>query len=178
MNEHIRFTATALIISLAALPACRRDMGAREGVAELRDADGGVVGVAILQEVDDGVRINFSGTNLPPGPRGFHIHETGECTPPTFESAGEHFNPTDAGHGLADPEGPHVGDLPNLVVAADGTVEVTVVASGATLADTGELSLVAGDGTALVIHAEADDQITDPAGGAGDRIACGVIRRR
>lgn len=177
MTDQIRFTAAALIISLAALPACR-DRTAQEAVAELRNAEGEVVGTAIMQEVEEGVQIAFTAMNLPPGPRGIHIHETGECVPPGFESAGPHFNPTDASHGLADPEGPHLGDLPNLVVEPDGTAEVTFVAQRANLAAMGERSLLAGDGTALVIHAEPDDQITDPAGGAGERIACGVIRRR
>ncbi|MFO7562034.1 MAG: superoxide dismutase family protein [Enhygromyxa sp.] len=168
-----------LIASLAALPACKKsDEAGVAALAELRNAEGVVVGEATFEETDGGVKIRFEGRNLPPGPHGFHIHEHGDCTPPGFESAGDHFNPTSAQHGLRDPAGPHAGDLPNLEVADDGSVVVEVVAHNLTLAQTGEMSLLSGDGTALVIHAEADDQITDPAGAAGPRIACGVIRSR
>jgi len=164
------------MFSLVALPACKRDEGG--AVAELRNPQGATVGEATLEEVEDGVRIRFEASDLPPGPHGFHIHETGDCTAPTFESAGGHFNPTNASHGLEDPDGPHLGDLPNIEVGVNGMVTVDVIARGVTLADTGETSLLAGDGTALVVHADPDDNVTDPAGNAGDRIACGVISPR
>lgn len=176
MQNHVTFTTAALIVSLVALPACKRETG--EVVAELRNPAGATVGEATLEAVEDGVRIRLEGSDLPPGSHGFHIHENGECTPPTFESAGGHFNPTNASHGLEDPAGPHLGDLPNIEVGVNGTVTVDVIARGVTLAETGETSLVAGNGTALVVHAQPDDNVSDPSGNAGDRIACGVITQR
>ncbi|HLT40341.1 MAG TPA: superoxide dismutase family protein [Enhygromyxa sp.] len=163
-------------MSLAALPACKKsgeDVGA---VAQLRNPEGGLVGEATFEEVEGGVRIHFEGQNLPPGTHGFHIHQNGECMSPSFESAGDHFNPTNMQHGLENPAGPHAGDLPNLEVDINGRAEVDVIAKGVTLDQSGAASLVAGNGTALIIHADPDDQVTDPSGNAGARIACGVIR--
>jgi Cu-Zn family superoxide dismutase len=144
--------------------------------AELRNSEGEVIGEATFEEVDTGVRIQFEGENLPPGLHGFHIHENGECSPPGFESAGDHFNPTHTQHGLQSPEGPHAGDLPNLDVDENGTARMDFVASGLSLDATSERSLMTGNGTALVIHETQDDQVTDPSGNSGARIACGVIR--
>lgn len=176
-NRNSKVGAAIIVTVLAALPACKKgDEGTASAVAELRDDAGGVVGEATFEQVDGGVRIQFEGENLPPGTHGFHIHENGECTPPTFESAGEHFNPTAAQHGLQNPEGPHGGDLPNLEVDVNGTARLDFIATGVTLDATSEKSLLAGNGTALVIHAGQDDQVTDPSGDSGARIACGVIR--
>src|SRR5690606_11945130 len=100
--------------------------------------------------------------------------ETGECTPPDFTSAGGHFNPTAAQHGLENPDGPHAGDMPNIEVGADGTASVTVENDRITLSE-GPNSILDADGSALMIHASADDNVSDPAGNAGARIACGVI---
>jgi Cu-Zn family superoxide dismutase len=107
----------------------------------------------------------------------FHVHETGSCDHTTgHESAGGHFNPTSQEHGFLAPEGPHAGDMPNLEVAEDGTANATVENPRVTLRPGLPNSLLDEDGTALIIHAEEDDQRTDPTGNAGDRIACGVIR--
>jgi len=106
-----------------------------------------------------------------------HIHETGACTPPSFESAGSHFNPTSKKHGLLNPEGPHAGDLPNLVVGADGSADTTFTVS-ATLLAQGSGSMLGAPKRAFVIHADPDDQKTDPSGDSGSRVVCGVIERR
>jgi Cu-Zn family superoxide dismutase len=90
-----------------------------------------------------------------------------------FTSAGGHFAPGGTKHGLMAPMGPHAGDLPNAYVAADGTLQLEVLAKGVNL--TGDNALLDADGAAIVVHATADDYMTDPAGNAGGRIACGVL---
>lgn len=121
------------------------------------------------------VFVNFSLSGMAPGEHGFHIHETGSCEQPDFESAGGHYNPTDANHGMDDPEGPHAGDMKNIEVSEDGTVNTEVTADMVTLEEGQDNTLFTEDGTALVIHSGADDYETQPSGDAGDRIACGVI---
>ena len=142
--------------------------------AELRDADNQVVGSVSFEETEAGVRLALDASGLPPGPRAFHIHQTGECTPPDFTSAGPHFNPSGAQHGMDNPQGPHAGDMPNIAVADDGTVQFAIDNDRVTLAP-GPNSILDGDGSAVVIHASPDDNVSDPSGNAGDRIACGVI---
>lgn len=141
---------------------------------ELYNSQGEQVGNATLTEGLEGVKISLEVFRLTPGLHGFHIHTAGKCNPPDFMSAGGHFNPHGKKHGLKNPEGPHAGDLPNLVIGPDGVAKVEVMASQATLGE-GRHSLFHPGGTALVIHANPDDEMTDPAGNAGARIACGVI---
>lgn len=142
--------------------------------ADMRDAEGNSVGLILLSQTDDGVTLSGSLTGLPPGEHGFHIHETALCDPPSFESAGGHFAPAARQHGFDHPEGPHAGDLRNLVVLEDGTATVNATDSLVTLRE-GENALLDGDGSALVIHAEPDDYRSQPSGASGNRIACGVI---
>jgi len=145
--------------------------------AELKDASGNKVGTATLTEQKKGVKVVLKVKGLTPGKHGFHIHETGSCTPPDFKSAGGHFNPFHKHHGMENPEGKHAGDFANLEVKKDGTARMTVLAEGATLKE-GPASLLKEGGTALVIHADPDDYKTDPAGNAGARVACGVIEKK
>lgn len=142
---------------------------------ELINVDGEKTGEATLTEEDKGVSIHIKAWDLPEGVHGFHIHNKGMCDPPTFESAGEHFNPSDAKHGFDNPEGPHAGDLPNLEVGSNGTVEATILNEMVTLKKGESNSLDHPDGTSLVIHEKADDYVSQPAGDSGERIACGVI---
>lgn len=143
---------------------------------DLINQEGEITGEATLSEVKKGVNIHIEAWDLPEGLHGFHIHDKGICEPPVFESAGGHFNPTDAKHGFDHPEGPHAGDLPNLNIGADGKVEENVVADMVTLKKDEENSLLKGGGTSLMIHSGPDDYTSQPAGDSGDRIACGVIK--
>jgi superoxide dismutase, Cu-Zn family len=150
---------------------------ASTAVAEVKDAKGTVVGTATLTEVPGGVRVLLEARGLPPGPKGVHIHEVGRCEAPAFTSAGGHFNPRGTKHGLENPEGPHAGDLPNITIGPDGAGRLESMNDRVTLG-TGQNSLFDADGSALVVHAGPDDFKTDPAGGSGARIACGVITKR
>jgi Cu-Zn family superoxide dismutase len=142
---------------------------------QLSDAQGNSVGAAEFTEAQDGVHIFLVARELAPGEHGIHIHETGECTPPNFQSADAHFNPGGKHHGLENPEGPHTGDLPNLVASNNGNAVYETIINSVTLTPSGDTSLFHSGGTSLVIHAKADDQMTDPAGNSGDRIACGIV---
>jgi len=139
---------------------------------DLNDAAGKKVGTAELSAVPKGVTIALDITGLPPGDHAIHVHETAKCDAPDFKSAGGHFNPEHKQHGTGNKQGPHAGDMPNFNVGKDGKAKTSVIAPGVTL-DAGPHGVL--NGTALVIHAKADDMKTDPAGAAGDRIACGVI---
>jgi Cu-Zn family superoxide dismutase len=148
---------------------------AQQARAELKDANGTTVGQATLEQKGDSVRIAATFTGLPAGSHAFHIHDVGKCEPP-FESAGGHLNPTGKQHGRDNAQGPHAGDLPNIEVTSGGRAKVDVTARGVSL-DGAKTGLLDADGAALVVHEKADDYKTDPAGGAGARIACGVVRR-
>jgi Cu-Zn family superoxide dismutase len=164
----------AALILLAGCHSESAPASLRRAHAKLVDGRQEAVGTAFLEEGGGGVRITLDLHGLPPGEHGFHIHENGACHGPSFESGGAHFNPHGRKHGLMNPEGPHAGDLPNLVIGADGRHKGVVLAPLVTLG-AGRHSLLKPGGTCLVIHANADDGRSDPAGKAGDRLACGVI---
>ena len=143
--------------------------------ASIVDAEGKEIGNMELTEGSDGVLISLGLSELAEGEHGIHIHEVGKCEKPTFETAGAHFNPLEKQHGIENPQGPHLGDLPNIAPEEDGTVQVEFVAKNLTLEPGMENSLLDKDGSAIVIHEDPDDYKTDPAGNSGTRIACGVI---
>lgn len=168
--------AVACVVAVGACNEGRLETGAplaggAIAVAPLRNAVGASVGRAVATEVSGGLRVTVDGRDMPPGTRGAHIHTAGRCDAPGFETAGPHWNPTNAKHGTMNPQGPHRGDFPNLIVDSGGRGTVGVIIPGATMA-----SLMDADGASFVIHAEPDDLKTDPSGNSGGRIACGVFQ--
>ena len=146
----------------------------RVGQATLSFANGLPAGTAQLLRDGSGLRIAVVATGLTPGAHGFHLHTTGRCEAPGFTSAGGHLNPDGRKHGAQAPGGAHLGDLPNLQVSASGSATATEAVAGG---DAALAPIFDGDGTAVIIHAARDDYVTDPTGNAGDRVACGVLRR-
>lgn len=142
--------------------------------AEIRDREGRHVGSATLTDTPHGVLIWAELFDLPDGRKAMHVHAAGRCDPPDFMSAEGHFNPHGRQHGILNPAGMHAGDLPN-VHLRQGRVTTEVLVRDVTLRP-GPASLLREGGTSLMIHDGEDDYVSDPAGNAGARIACGVIR--
>jgi len=147
-----------------------------QGHAVIKNAEGKTIGTASVRDTKDGVLLIIDVRGLPEGLHAVHVHSVGKCEGPAFTSAGPHFNPMNKQHGLENAAGPHAGDLPDVYVEKSGTGHYEVLLDRITLGS-GETSIFDADGSAIVIHVTADDNVTDPAGNAGDRIACGVIVR-
>ena len=163
--------AVAVALMLMAT-ACGDDGGswgdARYG-AEMRNVEGDPIGTVVMQQGSGGFLVTVMAEGIEPGPHGIHIHSVGTCTP-DFKASGGHINVDNRQHGLLNPAGPDNGDLPNIYAAADGTVQAELFT---TLVDPD--LLMDDDGSAIVIHENRDDHNTQPIGGAGGRIACGVL---
>ncbi len=163
--------------TLAVLAACAttgREVSPIASAA-LVSADGASRGEATLRRTGDALMLRIEGNGLAAGPHGTHLHMTGLCEAPGFTSAGGHLNPGGHQHGALNAKGSHLGDLPNLVIGADGSGLLEVALPGP--ADTVLAQIFDVDGAAVVIHASPDDQQTDPSGNSGGRIACGVMTR-
>ena len=202
MTRPASFTTLAIVAAALALGACSKNGAPVDNAAMVNDVtvgdavadnamangamagvpqsvaftggDGALLGSVMVSEDPGGLVLNLNGVAMPPGVHGIHLHETGLCDGPKFESAGKHWNPASKQHGRDNPAGAHAGDLANLTVAKDGSANVSIPIAGAKLAS-GAMMLADADGTALVIHAKPDDYKTDPSGNSGDRIACAVL---
>jgi Cu-Zn family superoxide dismutase len=177
-GEHVNHTRFGKII---AVPLCVLAFSlavAAKTVIHLIDAQGNSVGTVVLWDhaVGGGVGLKLNLENLSPGEHALHFHQNAKCDPPDFKSAGPHFNPDGKKHGLENLEGHHAGDMFNFNVGADGKAKLSLTNKDVTLGDDSH-SLFSNGGTAIVIHAKADDMKTDPAGNSGDRIACGMITK-
>lgn len=174
MNRTLPSMLAAAAFVIAA-PASAAD----RAVASILDRQGAQVGEATLVESPHGVLIHVSAKSMPPGPKAIHIHSVGNCDDGSegFVASKGHLNPGGRPHGLMNPEGPDAGDLPNLFVHADGSVEAEFFTTFASLdGKGGRAAILDADGAALVIHEKRDDHLTQPIGGAGPRFFCGVIR--
>lgn len=164
-----------LLLALGAGSALAQSGPPPQAKGEFKTTTGESVGNVTLTQMPDGmVLVSAAVRGLPPGEHGIHIHAVGDCTPP-FDAAGPHYNPIAKQHGLENPNGPHAGDLPNLIVKPDGTGEFSARTTMVTIAP-GPMTVFDTDGSALVIHALVDDQKTDPSGNSDGRIACAVLQ--
>lgn len=170
------FATAVLAAGFFAGAATAQEMSA---TAEMKNPEGEAVGSVSFEQTPSGMlHLTLDMEGLPPGAHGFHIHETGKCSAEDgFKSAGGHYA-GDMEHGIESPKGPHPGDFPNVVVGEDGVLKTEFFTDQLSLGTDGENPLMDEDGSAVVLHAKADDYKSQPSGDAGDRIACGVIEEQ
>jgi Cu-Zn family superoxide dismutase len=160
----------AAALSFAPLSGCVTAEPQGGAPMRLINAAGQTIGTVRAWQTSGGISFRINASGLPHGIHGIHVHPIGRCDPPDFASAGTHWNPAGRQHGLNNPEGPHAGDMPNVTVAANGVLQETVVLPHASLSE-----LLDADGAAILIHAAADDYVSQPSGNSGAKIACAVI---
>lgn len=179
---NILLSAGAALLFIGGCQSARSTAGKEAAVpptvldVPMLGSTGQTIGLAKLSEVPEGVRIQLQVSGLKPGLHGLHFHEKPVCEAPDFTTAGSHFNPFHKEHGFENPKGAHAGDLPNLLVDEQGKAQVDFITQSVALAPDKPNSLYHAGGTSLVIHEQADDLKTDPAGNSGKRIACGVVK--
>ena len=180
MGKRTVTTASAAALALmfgAAGLASAKEAGAAdvpaEATAAMTDSKGNSVGTVAFEQGAHGTVVHARLTGLEPGTHAFHVHQTGKCEAPGFQSAEGHYNPTDKAHGVFAETGYHAGDLPNIHVSESGTLEIEFFSERLKLDD----DVFDADGSSLLIHTGTDDYRTDPAGDAGERVACGVIEK-
>ena len=174
--RRIDMVGSVVVVMLFALlsPACAKP---RLLSTDMINNSGKVVGKLKLTQGTKGVLVNIKAQGLPPGYHGMHFHSVGDCSDHTkFKRAKGHVDPYKKPHGFLNPKGPHEGNLPNLVVAKDGSVEVELYSEMVSLSK-GPAALLDKDGSALIVHVNRDDHSSQPIGGSGGRIACAVIKQ-
>ncbi len=167
MSIRLMIATVALLCSGAALADVK-------AIADIHAADGAARGTAKAHKARDGIEINATITGLAPGVYAIHVHPIGKCEGPDFASAGTHWNPLGHQHGTANPDGPHMGDLPNVTVKANGVGHINGHLKGASMQG-GANPLLDADGSSILLHAHSDDYSSQPSGGSGPKIACGVF---
>ncbi|WP_298289722.1 superoxide dismutase family protein [Novosphingobium sp.] len=173
MAPQSRLLALVGLLALAACTTAPDSSSALVAQSALTDAGGKAIGSAQIRQSNTGLMLNAQVSGLTPGQHGIHLHLIGKCEAPGFASAGGHLNPAARQHGTMNASGPHLGDLPNIDVGADGNGTISASIPGPSPEVLAAINDA--DGTAVVVHAGPDDYKTDPSGNSGGRIACGVL---
>jgi Cu-Zn family superoxide dismutase len=176
IGSSLKFLLLALVVGACSSAILTR-IPVASASANLTTASGTAAGTVQLRQAAGGtVTVEVNATGLTPGAHGIHFHEVGQCEGASaFSTAGGHYNPLNREHGLERPAGPHAGDAPNLVASSNGTASLTFTTDRVTLTS-GSISLLDANGSSVVIHAAPDDQVSQPSGNSGGRVACGVIQ--
>lgn len=174
-----RLAALAAVCGLALAGTASAQYYDPDAQATLKNADGEVVGVAELKQGPKALVITTNVEGMPQGWHAIHIHQTGDCSDPQagFKASGGHLGVDSADHGFLSEGGPHPGDLPNIFMDPQGNAQQQTMTTLASLNGEAGMALFDDDGAAIVIHSDPDDHMTDPAGGGGPRLACGVVEK-